>query len=83
MPVTQRVDFTPGVLRDIYDGKNNWQWEKVALYEDKYGVPLTTLARAMAENRTVEGAIDLYGNADEQMMQAVVFMYDNPKNLKK
>ena len=79
LPVTQRVDFTPGVLRDIYDGKNNWQWEKVALYEDKYGVPLTTLARAMAENRTVEGAIDLYGNADEQIMQAVVFMYDNPK----
>ena len=79
LPVTKRTDFSSGVLRDIYDGKNNWQWEKVAAYEERYGVALTTLARANAEGRTVEGAIDLYGNADEEMMAAVAFMYDKPE----
>lgn len=79
LPVTKRADFSSGVIRDIYDGKNNWQWEKVASYEERYGVALTTLARAIAEGRTVEGAIDLYGNADEEMMAAVAFMYDKPK----
>ena len=78
LPVTKRGDFSNGVIKDIYDGKNNWQWEKVTAYEERYGVALTTLARAMAEGRTVEGAIDLYGNADEEMMTAVVFMYDKP-----
>lgn len=76
--VTKRVDFSKAILKDAYDGKNNWQWEKVAPYEQRYGVAITTLARAMAEGRTVEGAIDLYGNADEEMMAAVVFMYDKP-----
>lgn len=74
------TNFEKKVIGDsTRDGKNLWKWDKVAAYEERYGEALTTLARAIAENRTVEGAIDLYGKADEDMMQAVVYMYDKPK----
>jgi len=80
LPVTQRGDFSKGVIKDIFDGKNNWKWDKVNAYEQRYGVGLTTLARAMAEGRTVGEAIELYGNPDDpEIMQAIVFMFDKPK----
>ena len=80
LPVTKRPDFTPGIIKDIYDGKNNWKWDKVDAYEQRYGVALTTLARGMAEGRTVGESIELFGNADDpEIMAAVVFMFDKPK----
>lgn len=78
LAITRRKDFGSAVISNAFDGKNNWQWEKVDAYEKQYGVALTTLARAIAEGRSVEGAIDLYGDADEDMMAAVVYMYDQP-----
>ena len=76
LPVTKRADFSKGVLRDIYDGKNLWQWEKINGFEQQYGVGLVTLARGIAEGRNVEGSIELYGTADEEIMDAIAFMYD-------
>ena len=79
LPVTKRADFSSGVIKDIYDGKNNWKWDKVDAYEQRYGVALTTLARAMAEGRTIGEAIELHGNPDDpEIMQAIVFMFDKP-----
>jgi hypothetical protein len=80
LPVTKRADFTPGIIKDIYDGKNNWKWDKVDAYEQRYGVALTTLARGIAEGRTVGESIELYGNAnDPEIMAAVVYMFDKPE----
>ena len=79
LPVTKRADFSKGVLRDIYDGKNLWQWEKINGFEQQYGVGLVTLARGIAEGRNVEGSIELYGTADEEIMDAIAFMYDEPE----
>jgi len=80
LPVTKRGDFSSGIIKDIYDGKNNWKWDKVTAYEDRYGVAITTVARAMAEGRTPGEAIELYGNPDDpEIMQAIVFMYDQPE----
>lgn len=80
LPVTKRGDFSSGVIKDIYDGKNNWKWDKVTAYEERYGVALTTLARGIAEGRTVGESIELYGNPDDPaIMQAVVYMFDKPK----
>jgi len=79
LPVTKRTDFKKGILSDTYNGLNNWDWDKVSSYEERYGAAFTTLMRAIAEGHTVEGAIDLWGNADEDMMAAVISMYDKPK----
>lgn len=80
LPVTERGDFSTGVIKDIFDGRNNWKWDKVDAYEQKYGRALTTLARGMAEGRTVGESIELYGNPDDpEIMAAVVFMFDKEK----
>jgi hypothetical protein len=80
LPVTKRPDFASGIIKDTFDGRNNWKWDKVNMYEQRYGVALTTLARGMAEGRTVGESIELYGNPDDpEIMAAVVFMYDKPK----
>jgi hypothetical protein len=79
LPVTKRADFSKGVLQDIYDGKNLWQWEKIDGFEQQYGVALVTLARGIAEGRNVESSIELYGTADEEIMDAIAFMYDEPE----
>ena len=79
LPVVKRPDFNPGIIKDIYDGKNNWKWDKVDMYEKRYGVALTTLARGIAEGRTVGESIELFGNSeDPEIMAAVVFMFDKP-----
>ena len=83
LPVTKRADFSSGIIKDIYDGKNNWKWDKVTAYEQEYGVALTTLARGLAEGRTIGESIELYGNPDdEEIMAAVVYMFDKPDKFK-
>jgi hypothetical protein len=80
LPVTKRTDFNSGIIKDTFDGKNNWKWDKVDMYEQRYGVALTTLARGIAEGRTVGESIELFGNPDDpEIMAAVIFMYDKPK----
>ena len=80
LPVTKRPDFASGIIKDTFDGRNNWKWDKVDMYEQRYGVAITTLARGIAEGRTVGESIELYGNPDDpEIMAAVVFMYDKPK----
>jgi len=71
--------FNSRVLSDTYYGKNNWRWNRVEEYNKKYGVALTTLARAIAEGRTPGEAIDLYGKFDKDMYVALQFMSDEPK----
>ena len=71
--------FNSRVLSDTYYGKNNWRWNRVEEYNKKYGVALTTLARALAEGRTPGEAIDLYGKFDKDMYAALQFMSDEPK----
>ena len=49
------------------------------MYEQRYGVALTTLARGIAEGRTIGESIELFGNAeDPEIMAAVVYMFDKP-----
>jgi hypothetical protein len=71
--------FNLRVLTDTYYGKNNWRWNRVEEYNKKYGVAMTTLARAIAEGRTPGEAIDLYGKFDSDMYAALQFMSDQPK----
>lgn len=71
--------FNLRVLTDTYYGKNNWRWDRVEEYNKKYGVAMTTLARAISEGRTPGEAIDLYGKFDSDMYAALQFMSDQPK----
>lgn len=75
-------DFSKKLLDEAYDGKNSWAWDKVKPYEEKHGKALITLARAIAEGRTVGEAIDLYGEPDAEMLKAISYMGDEPNKFK-
>lgn len=72
-----KLDFSSKVLTDSFNGKNMWRADSIKEYEAKYGKALVTLARGLAEQRTPGESIDLYGNFDEDMANAIRFMGDN------
>lgn len=78
----QGADFTKKLITDAFDGKNSWNWDSVALYEEKHGKAAITLARALSENRTIGEAIDLYGTVDADMLNAIKFANDEPDKWK-
>jgi len=75
----QGVDFSKQILTDAYNGKNSWKWDEVALYEQKYGKALTTLARGTAEKMSIGKSIGLYGKFDDAIAQAIQYAGDNPE----
>lgn len=76
--VSQDKPFSKKVLSDAYNGYNSWKWDEVKQYEDKYGKALTTLARGVAEKRTIGQSIDLYGKFDDAIGEAIQYAGDNP-----
>lgn len=75
----QGVDFSKQILTDAYNGQNSWRWDEVALYEQKYGKALTTLARGTAEKMSIGKSIGLYGKFDDAIAQAIQYAGDNPE----
>jgi len=67
------------ILSDAFDGKNSWRWDKISEYETKHGKALVTLIRGHAEGRTIGESMDLYGETDANMLNAIMFMGDEPK----
>jgi hypothetical protein len=67
------------ILSDAFDGKNSWRWDKISEYETKHGKALVTLIRGHAEGRTLGESMDLYGETDTNMLNAIMFMGDEPK----
>jgi hypothetical protein len=76
----QGQPFSQKLVSDAFDGKNSWDWNRVAEFEKTRGKALTTLARGLAEGRTPGESIGLYaGGADSDMTDAIKFMGDEPK----
>lgn len=67
------------LLSDAFDGKNSWRWDKISEYEAKHGKALVTLIRGHAEGRTIGESMDLYGETDTSMLNAIMFMGDEPE----
>ena len=67
------------ILSDAFDGKNSWRWDKISEYEAKHGKALVTLIRGHAEGRTIGESMDLYGETDTSMLNAIMFMGDEPE----
>ena len=67
------------LLSDAFNGKNSWRWDKISEYEAKYGKALVTLIRGNAEGRTIGESMDLYGETDANMLNAIMFMGDEPE----
>jgi hypothetical protein len=67
------------ILSDAFDGKNSWRWDKISEYETKHGKALVTLIRGHAEGRTIGESMDLYGETDTSMLNAIMFMGDEPE----
>jgi len=82
--VSEGKPFSKNVISDAFNGKNSWDWDRVAEYEQKYGKAKTALARGMAEGRTAGESIGLYGNGvDADMTEALIMMGDDPKKFQK
>jgi len=67
------------LLSDAFNGKNSWKWDKISEYEAKYGKALITLIRGNTEGRTIGESMDLYGETDANMLNAIMFMGDEPE----
>jgi len=74
--------FSKKLLSDAFNGKNSWKWDKISEYEAKYGKALVTLIRGSAEGRTIGESMDLYGETDANMLNAIMFMGDEPEKFK-
>ena len=78
--LSQDKPFSKPLIKDAFNGKNSWDWSRVAEYETKYGKAKTTLARGIAEGRTPGESVDLYGRGvDAEMTEALIMMGDDPK----
>jgi len=78
--LSQGKPFSKQLLKDAFDGKNSWDWSRVATYEQKYGAAKVALARGLAEGRTPGESISLYGKGvDADMTEALIMMGDDPK----
>jgi hypothetical protein len=78
--LSQDKPFSKQLLKDAFDGKNSWDWSRVATYEQKYGAAKVALARGLAEGRTPGESISLYGKGvDADMTEALIMMGDDPK----
>lgn len=77
--VYQDKPFTKKVLTDSYNGKNQWRWDDVARFEQKYGKALTTLVRGSAEFKTPGESIEMYGTLDADMLEALKLQANDPK----
>lgn len=77
----QGQPFSKKLVTDAFDGKNSWDWDRVAEFEKTRGKALTTLARGLAEGRTPGESIGLYGKVDEDMTAALKFMGDESKQM--
>lgn len=75
----QGADFSKKILSDAFSGYNSWNWDEVKKYEDKHGKALTTLARGIAEKRSIGQTIDMYGKFDDQIAEAIQYAGDNPE----
>jgi len=78
--LSQDKPFSKQLLKDAFDGKNSWDWNRVSQYETKYGAAKVALARGLAEGRTPGESISLYGKGiDADMTEALIMMGDDPK----
>lgn len=76
--VQQGADFSKALLSDAYNGTNSWKWDEVQKYEEKHGKALITLARAIAEKKSIGKALDMYGKYDDDIANAIMYAGDNP-----
>jgi hypothetical protein len=81
--LSQDKPFSKQIIKDGFSGKNAFQWDKVAEYEQKYGKGVISLVRATIDGRTPGEAIDDYGKVDAEILDAIKFYNDEPQKFNK
>lgn len=79
----QDKPFTKQVIKDGFNGKNSFQWDKIAEFEQKYGKGVVSLVRATIDGKTPGEAIDDYGKVDAEILDAIKFYNDEPQKFSK
>lgn len=81
--VKQKVPFSKQVIKDGFNGKNSFKWDKIDEFEQKYGKGVVSLVTSTIDGKTPGEAIDEYGKVDAEILDAIKFYNDEPKKFNK
>jgi len=79
----QKIPFSTQVIKDGYNGKNSFKWDRIDEFEQKYGKGIVSLATSTIDGKTPGEAIDDYGKVDAEILDAIKFYNDEPKKFDK
>lgn len=81
--VKQKVPFSKQVIKDGYNGKNSFKWDRIDEFEQKYGKGVVSLVTSTIDGKTPGEAIDEYGQVDAEILDAIKFYNDEPQKFNK
>lgn len=81
--VKQKIPFSKEVIKDGYNGKNSFKWDRIDEFEQKYGKGVISLVTSTIDGKTPGEAIDEYGQVDAEILDAIKFYNDEPQKFSK
>jgi hypothetical protein len=82
--VKQKVPFSKQVIKDGFNGKNSFKWDKIDEFEKKYGAGVVSLVTSTIDGKTPGEAIDDFEKQDKtEIFEAIKFYNDEPKKFNK
>jgi len=81
--VKQKIPFSKEVIKDGFNGKNSFKWDRVDEFEQKYGKGIVSLVTSTIDGKTPGEAIDEYGKVDAEILDAIKFYNDEPQKFNK
>lgn len=80
---TQDKPFTKQVIKDGFNGKNSFKWDRINEFEKQYGKGVVSLITSTIDGKTPGEAIDDYGKVDAEILDAIKFYNDEPQKFNK
>ena len=81
--LSQDKPFSKQVLKDGYNGKNSFKWDRISEFEKQYGKGVISLITSTIDGKTPGEAIDDYGKVDAEILDAIKFYNDEPQKFNK
>jgi len=82
--VKQKIPFSKEVIKDGYNGKNSFKWDRVDEFEQKYGKGVISLVTSTIDGKTPGEAIDDFEKQDKtEILEAIKFYNDEPQKFSK
>ena len=82
--IKQKVPFSKQVIKDGFNGKNSFKWDKIDEFEKKYGAGVVSLVTSTIDGKTPGEAIDDFEKQDKtEILEAIKFYNDEPQKFSK